>query len=61
MISREESEHLSGMQKAIDEKVDGLISIYQSGGMDVKINLFSLHKGMFAVIMAMNEMKRKIF
>ena len=43
---------------SINGGVDCFISFYCSGGMDVKGNLFSLHKGMSAVIMAMNEMKR---
>ena len=59
-ISLSESEHLlAAMQYAIDNKVDCFISFYCSGGMDVKGNLFSLTKGMSAIIMAMNEMKRK--
>ena len=59
-ISLRESEHLlAAMQYAIDNKVDCFISFYCSGGMDVKGNLFSLHKGMSTVIMAMSELKRK--
>ena len=59
-ISLRESEHLlAAMQYAIDNKVDCFISFYCSGGMDVKGNLFSLHKGMSTVIMAMSEMKKK--
>ena len=59
-VSLRESEHLlAGMQYALDKKVDCFISFYCSGGMDVKGNLFSLTKGMSAVILAMNELKRK--
>ena len=59
-ISLRESEHLlAGMQYAIDNKVDCFLSFYCSGGMDVKGNLFSLTKGMTAIIMAMNSLKRK--
>ncbi len=59
-ISLRESEHLlAAMQYAIDNKVDCFLSFYCSGGMDVKGNLFSLTKGMAAIIMAMNTLKRK--
>ena len=58
-ISLRESEHLlSGMQYAIDNKVDAFISFYCSGGMDVKNNLFALYKGMSALILAMSELKK---
>tara|TARA_B100001564_G_scaffold140856_1_gene118202 strand:+ start:1993 stop:2955 length:963 start_codon:yes stop_codon:yes gene_type:complete len=59
-ISLRESEHLlASMQYAIDNKVDCFLSFYCSGGMDVKGSMFSLTKGMAAIIMAMNTLKRK--
>ena len=41
MTPRENEQLLSGIQKALDEKVDGVISIYQSGGMSVATNTVS--------------------
>ena len=59
-ISLREAEHLlTGMQYALDNKVDAFISFYSSGGMDVKGNLFSLGKGMSTIILAMSELKKK--
>ena len=59
-ISLREAEHLlTGMQYALDKKVDAFISFYSSGGMDVKGNLFSLGKGMSTIILAMSELKKK--
>ena len=52
MTPRENEQLMSGIQKALDEKVDGVISIYQSGGMSVATNihgLSSMPKQMFAM------------
>ncbi len=52
MTPRENEQLLSGIQKALEEKVDGVISIYQSGGMSVATNihgLSSMPKQMFAM------------
>ena len=52
MTPRENEQLLSGIQKALDEKVDGVISIYQSGGMSVATNIHGLStmpKQMFAM------------
>ena len=53
-----ESEHLLvAMQTALDEKVDAFVSFYQSGGMNVTGNLFSLAKGMPTIMMATKMLK----
>ena len=53
-----ESEHLlTAIQTAIDKKVDAFVSFYQSGGMNVTGNLFSLGKGMPAIMMATKILK----
>jgi acetyl-CoA carboxylase carboxyl transferase subunit beta len=52
MTPRENEQLMSGIQKALDEKVDGVISIYQSGGMSVATNIHGLStmpKQMFAM------------
>ena len=52
MTPRENEQLMSGIQKALDEKVDGVISVYQSGGMSVATNIHGLStmpKQMFAM------------
>ncbi len=52
MTPRENEQLLSGIQMAMDEKVDAVISIYQSGGMSVACGMFGLvtmPKQMFAM------------
>ena len=57
-LTQREGEHLlAGIQKALDEKVDAVVSFYQSGGMNVTGNLNSL-KNMPVQMMAMNMLKK---
>ena len=57
-LTQREGEHLiAGIQKALDEKVDAVISFYQSGGMAVTGNLNSL-KNMPVQMMAMKMLKK---
>ena len=57
-LTQREGEHLlAGIQKALDEKVDAVVSFYQSGGMSVTGNLNSL-KNMPVQMMAMNMLKK---
>lgn len=57
-LTQREGEHLiSGIQKALDEKVDAVVSFYQSGGMAVTGNLNSL-KNMPVQMMAMKMLKK---
>jgi acetyl-CoA carboxylase carboxyl transferase subunit beta len=57
-MSLRESEHLlTAMQVALDEKVDAFCTFYQSGGMNVTGNLFSLSKGMAGVLVATKMLK----
>ncbi len=56
-LTQREGEHLiSGIQTALDEKVDAVVSFYQSGGMNVTGNLNSL-KNMPVQMMAMKMLK----
>ena len=57
-MSLRESEHLlAAMQIALDEKVDAFCTFYQSGGMNVTGNLFSLSKGMAGILVATKMLK----
>ena len=57
-LTQREGEHLIvGIQKALNEKVDAVISFYQSGGMAVTGNLNSL-KNMPVQMMAMKMLKK---
>ena len=57
-LTQREGEHLvRGIQTALDEKVDAVISFYQSGGMNVTGNLNSL-KNMPVQMMAMKMLKK---
>ena len=57
-LTQREGEHLlAGIQKALDEKVDAVVSFYQSGGMAVTGNLNSL-KNMPVQMMAMKMLKK---
>ena len=57
-LTQREGEHLiAGIQRALDEKVDAVVSFYQSGGMAVTGNLNSL-KNMPVQMMAMKMLKK---
>ena len=57
-LTQREGEHLiAGIQKALDDKVDAVVSFYQSGGMAVTGNLNSL-KNMPVQMMAMKMLKK---
>jgi len=57
-LTQREGEHLiSGIQTALDDKVDAVVSFYQSGGMNVTGNLNSL-KNMPVQMMAMKMLKK---
>jgi acetyl-CoA carboxylase carboxyl transferase subunit beta len=57
-LTQREGEHLTaGIQQALNEKVDAVVSFYQSGGMAVTGNLHSL-KNMPVQMMAMNMLKK---
>ena len=57
-LTQREGEHLlAGIQKALDEQVDAVVSFYQSGGMNVTGNLNSL-KNMPVQMMAMRMLKK---
>ncbi len=57
-LTQREGEHLiNGIQTALDEKVDAVVSFYQSGGMNVTGNLNSL-KNMPVQMMAMKMLKK---
>ncbi len=57
-LTQREGEHLiAGIQKALDNKVDAVVSFYQSGGMAVTGNLNSL-KNMPVQMMAMKMLKK---
>ena len=57
-LTQREGEHLlAGIQKALDEQVDAVVSFYQSGGMNVTGNLNSL-KNMPVQMMAMKMLKK---
>jgi len=57
-LTQREGEHLiAGIQKALDDKVDAVVSFYQSGGMSVTGNLNSL-KNMPVQMMAMKMLKK---
>ena len=57
-LTQREGEHLvAGIQKALDDKVDAVVSFYQSGGMAVTGNLNSL-KNMPVQMMGMKMLKK---
>ena len=57
-LTQREGEHLiNGIQTALDEKVDAVVSFYRSGGMNVTGNLNSL-KNMPVQMMAMKMLKK---
>ena len=56
-LTNREGEHLiAGIQKALNEKVDAVVSFYQSGGMGVTGNIHSL-KNMPVQMMAMKMLR----